>query len=495
MFQKILIGTVLFFAFCLVTFFFFIKVIDFNEYKPRIHKAVKESTGYDVVIRGDVALSLSPFGVSFSDIEITNPTCRSEMPFAKIGSFDVALDMPALLKKEIKVKQLSLDSLDLTIAKNKEGKFNYELASTPSKVVDKKSKESNTTLEKEEGFSLANIKKMKFSNANVTYAEDNVSSKMTFEKIDFDMNDINYDLTKNKLQGLSFIAETHIDKIQYSGSYAVQDIAMTLEMKNAVAVAENLKYTLFDTPIQGSGKFDVSGKQPKISIKSKIVGLKLASLSKALWNKEMLEGNANGDFKLSFFVGDSTTFKSTLNGFVQLFGEGITLKGYDIDKIALVVDPFQKTKGISLNTLITGTVEAFKGGNTLIKEANTKVDLGYSEMKLSDVALSTQTNRIATKGAINIVEDKLIDVKVALLDEKGCASVEQKFSGTLAKPSLKMDEATVTTLSNVVLSFTTKSKSTHTPSKQNDENCPVFYDGVIKHPPFIPPVSTPTTAE
>jgi AsmA protein len=159
MFQKILLSIVLFFAFSIVAFFLLIKVIDFNEYKPRIQKAIKESTGYELVIRGDITLSLSPAGVSIFDVEITNPTYHPEAPFAKLGSFDVALDLSALLKKEVKVRHISIDSLNLMVEKTKEGKFNYELL-TPTKSSEKKpSKESNTTLEKEDGFPLVNVKK------------------------------------------------------------------------------------------------------------------------------------------------------------------------------------------------------------------------------------------------------------------------------------------------------------------------------------------------
>ena len=497
MFKKIVFGIVLLVAVVIAAFFFLIKVIDFNEYKPRLHKAIKESTGYEVIIRGDITLTLSPIGVSLSDIEINNPTYHPEIPFAKVSSFDVALEVPALLKKEIKVKQLSIDGLVLNIEKIKDGKFNYNLLPVPTqKIVDKKNKESNVTVEKESGtfFSLMNAKKIQFSNTDVSYADLNTSHKIAFTHIDLDINEINYDPSRHSIQGLSFLANSHIDKIQYGSTYSISDISMPLETKNGIAISDMLKYTLFDTPIQGSGKFDFTGKQPKISLKSKIVGLKLANLSKELWGKEMLEGNANGDLKLSFFAGDAYTFKSTLNGFVQLSGEGILLRGYDIDKIALVLDPTQPSKNLSLNTLITGTVEAFKGGTSLIKEANVKVDLGYSEIKLSDVALSTATNRIAIKGAINSVEERLIDVKTALLDEKGCATYEQKFSGTFAKPTVKLDETAVKTLTNVVLSFTTKSKATHVASSQTDNNCTVFYDGVVRHPP-LQPVNTQQTAE
>ena len=491
MFRKIVLSVFLACAFIIVTFFLFIKVIDFNEYKPRIHKALKECTGYEVIIRGDITLSLSPLGVSVFDIEITNPSYRAEIPFAKLGSFDVALNVPALLKKEIQVSEVSIDALTLMIEKSKEGKFNYEVAPLKQKPTDKKTKENTTTVEKKDSNVswFENVQKIKFTNATITYNEANsTTNKLAFEKMDLETYNISRDSMKQRLQSLSFSADAHIDRMTY-GSYVLKDISMPFEMKNGVAISENLQYTLFDTPILGSGKFDLSGKQPKISLKSKLVGLKLASLCKELWNKDLLEGTANGEFKLSFFAGD----KSTLHGFIQLFGEGIILKGYDLDKIASLLDPAQhNAHAFNFSSLISG-MNAFKGGTTLIKEANTKLDMGYSEVHFTDVALSTAQNRIAMKGLVNIVDEKLVNVKTALLNPKGCATFEQKFSGTFVNPSLKVDDSTITTLSNVVLSFSTKPK-TIVPNnpKHDDENCTVFYEGVIKHPQPEPISATPS---
>ena len=107
MFQKIVLSIVLFFSLSIVTFFLLIKVIDFNEYKPKIHKAIKESTGYEVLIRGDIVLSLSPVGVRIFESEIINPQYRADAPFATLESFDIALEIAPLLRKEIKIKYVT----------------------------------------------------------------------------------------------------------------------------------------------------------------------------------------------------------------------------------------------------------------------------------------------------------------------------------------------------------------------------------------------------
>jgi AsmA protein len=69
------------------------------------------------------------------------------------------------------------------------------------------------------------------------------------------------------------------------------------------------------------------------------------------------------------------------------------------------------------------------------------------------------------------------------------------MSGSFAKPSVKVNDATITALSNVVLSFSTKPKAAPSPAKQNDENCTVFYEGVVKHPAPLAPVSSTPSGE
>jgi AsmA protein len=478
MIQKILLGIVLLCAVSLVGFFLLIKVIDFNEYKPRIQKAIKESTGYETVIRGDITLSLSPVGVGISDIEFSNPYYKPESPFAKLGSFDVALDISALLKKEVKVKHLSIDNLLLSLEKSKDGKLNYLLPSTVkegAKVSTPKNKPDNEAALEHHAL-FVNVNKVKFNHATITYRDLNEENPLALNNIDLEMNDIRFDPSKHQWQGLSFLAQTHIDKISY-GKYIFNNITMSMVMKDAIASSEDLAYTLFDTPVQGSGKFDFSGKQPKISIKHKIEGLKLNTVVKTMFNQDLLEGMADGDLKLSFFLGDAMSFKTTLNGYVHLFGKELTLKGYDVDKMAALVD---KHSSKNLNTLLAGSIEGLNGGKTMIKEFNANLDIGYSEVQLSDVAFSTLKNRVALKGKVNIVDETFVDMKAALLNAKGCSVVEQKVSGTFERPKVKMDEATVTTLTNVALSFLTKPHKSANESQ--DENCTVFYEGVVAHP-------------
>lgn len=481
MFQKIALSVVLFFTLSIVLFFLVIKVIDFNEYKPKIQKMIKEATGYELAIKGDITLSLTPVGVSILNVEVSNPSYQGEAPFAQLGSFDVAIEIAPLLRKEVKIKYIALENLTLLIEKRQDGKFNFEIPT--SKIsLEKKQHETNSSVSKESNLPLVNVKKIKFEDANIRYMDNQTKRQLTLENIDLSINDINYDSLKSKLQALSFKAESTIAQAKYD-KYVIKDVAMNFDMKESLAVIETLKYTIFDSAIQGSGKVDLSGKSPNISIKHKITDLKLANLSKEVFGEAFLEGSANGDLKLSFVLGDMTTIKSTLGGFIQLFAENVTVKGYDVDKLLSTFDGSQKNpKEANVASILSGSLGSFKGGNSVLKQINTKVDIGYSEMKLSDVALSTNRNRAALSGALQIIEEKILDVKIALLDAKGCSIFEQTVVGTFDKPALKLDEKSFNAIANVALSLLGKSKAAQNPPKTPDDTCVPFYEGVVKHP-------------
>lgn len=477
MFQKIALSIVLFFSLSIVTFFLVIKVIDFNEYKPKLHKAIKESTGYEVVIKGDIVLSLSPVGIRIFDTEVINPQYRSETPFATLESFDIALEIAPLLQKEIKIKYVSFGKLNLAIEKNKQGKLNYEVQNTKP-ITDKKAKDHNASASKEYNIPLVNIKKINFTEATLQYDDLASGLKLKANNVDMAINDISLDaLKQNKLQALFFKAEVQADTLVLD-QYSVSKLSMSAEMKDAILVMDTIKYTLFDSLMQGSGKLDLSAKTSKVSLKSKVPELKLANFSKAVWGRELLDGIALGEFKLSCSLGDAQTINSTLGGFVFLSGENVVLKGYAIDKIVSSLTDFSQ---MSLVNIVTGK-QSTEGVESLLKQLVIKSDIGYSEAKLSDVALSTAKHRIALKGALHIVDEKLLDVKVAILDGKGCASFEQTMTGTFKKPALKVDETTINTIANAALSLLGKSKKTTQEQPKIDENCTPFYEGLVKHP-------------
>lgn len=476
MFRKLFLGSVLACAASVVGFFLLIKVIDFNEYKPRIQKEIKEKIGYDIHIKGDITFSLSPVGISITDVDIKNPHYDPMMPFATLKSFDVALEIAPLLRKEVKVKYISLENLTLILEKNKQGMFNFEAISAKKEKIST-DKEGNATVEKELELPLVNINKIHFYDAKVLWRDHEKDTNASVEALNLTIKDIHVDATKHhRIQSLFFNVEAYASKLSYA-QYVLSGLAMKGEMKEAILSVDSLKYTLFDSLVQGSLKLDVSGKVPKVSLKHKASSLNLSALSQNIFPKVPLDGVANAEAKLSFSLGDAAQFKHTLNGFVHIAGEKITLKGYAIDSM---IEALNDPKILSEQLLFFGR-EPAEGITTLLKQLVSHVDIGYGKINLEDVAFSSAQHRVALRGALQMVEEKFLDLNVAIIDKNGCTTFEQTVVGTFAKPMLKVDKTMAKNLINSALSLLEKTE-TKEDNATKKEACTPVYKGSIKHP-------------
>lgn len=473
MFQKIFLSIVLFCAASIVVFFLLIKVIDFNEYKPKIQKTIKENTGYEILIKGDITLSLSPMGVRIFDIEVKNPYDTAGRSFATLGSFDVAVEIVPLLRKEIKIKYVTLDKLEVMIEKNKSGKYSYELVSSkPSHDKKPKNKQKVEIKEtKEEPFPLVNIKKIKFLDVALFYQDLGTDTNASVKKANFNIYDISFDVSRqNRLQGLFLRGDAQVEALQYD-TFNASSLSATMEMKDAMLSMDNLSYTMFDSLIQGSVNLDLSAKTPKIFLKHKMSNLNLGALSKGLWEKEVFDGRTSGDLKLSCSLGDMHEIKSTLSGFIFLEGEDIYVKNYDVPKL---ISNVKETKVFNFPQLILGNAIGSSNVNSMFTKAVFKTDIEYSEVHLSDIAFTTPKHRVAFKGALQLIDEDFLDLKVALLDSKGCATFEQTVVGKFTKPILKIDQKLLTVLAN--------DKNGSIASLNVDKNCTPFYEGLLNHP-------------
>jgi len=60
-------------------------VIDPNDYREQIQTVVKEKTGRDLAINGDLSLSVFPWiGIGINDVSLSNAVGFKAEPFAKI---------------------------------------------------------------------------------------------------------------------------------------------------------------------------------------------------------------------------------------------------------------------------------------------------------------------------------------------------------------------------------------------------------------------------
>jgi AsmA protein len=98
-----------------------------NNYKGRIAAAVKESTGRELTLQGDIKLSVFPWvALELGPATLSNPPGFGDEPFLAFQRAAVRVKLLPLLHEDLQVARVELDGLDLRLRKNAAGKGNWE---------------------------------------------------------------------------------------------------------------------------------------------------------------------------------------------------------------------------------------------------------------------------------------------------------------------------------------------------------------------------------
>ncbi|MGH8267990.1 MAG: AsmA family protein [Steroidobacteraceae bacterium] len=98
-----------------------------NDYKGRIAREVKASTGRDLVLQGDIKLSVFPWiALNLGPVSLGNPEGFGTDPFLSVQRTALRVKLLPLLQKKLEVGRIEIDGLDLRLKTNAAGKGNWE---------------------------------------------------------------------------------------------------------------------------------------------------------------------------------------------------------------------------------------------------------------------------------------------------------------------------------------------------------------------------------
>lgn len=102
-------------------------VISPNDYKPQIIQIVKQETGRDLVIDGDIGLSVFPkIGLTLGRTELSNAPGFGQQVFARIDAIDIQVALMPLLNKQVEMDEVVLQGLSLNLHRKKDGSNNWD---------------------------------------------------------------------------------------------------------------------------------------------------------------------------------------------------------------------------------------------------------------------------------------------------------------------------------------------------------------------------------
>jgi len=117
-----------FVALLVIAAIMFALVFDPNDYKDKISAGVKDATGRDLVIEGELQLSLFPWlAIDIGRMELGNAPGFDDTPFASFESARLSVRLlPMLLRREVVVGTAALDSLSVNLQVSQDGAGNWE---------------------------------------------------------------------------------------------------------------------------------------------------------------------------------------------------------------------------------------------------------------------------------------------------------------------------------------------------------------------------------
>ena len=120
-----------------LTTFLILSRYDFNSLKPRVARAVREATGRELTLTGDVqvGLGLTPT-LTIKDVSFENAPWGSRPSMAAIDRLALRVALIPLLGGAVEIKQLVLVAPDILIEKSTSGQLNLDFKDSKKEPLD-----------------------------------------------------------------------------------------------------------------------------------------------------------------------------------------------------------------------------------------------------------------------------------------------------------------------------------------------------------------------
>ncbi len=333
--------------------------------------------------------------------------------------------------------------------------------------------------------SLLNFDKLDFTAARLDYV--NAIDTFQVNNLRFDSKDISYDLSKtsNIWETLSLESKL-IARSFVTNHFELDDADYDINAEKGVYHIQPQNSQFFDQVGEGYVILRPHAETPSYEIKYKVSQFDVARLFDTFLEDTVLTGKMDLDLDMKFFGEDWDEIKSNLDGYLLLNGKDLTLYGLDLDK---VIDRFKRSQRFTFAdlgaVLLMGPAGILvtkgsdyasiailnRGDSSRVFELSSDWEFSKGVISLADVAFTTEENRMAARGSIDLVTDTL-SIQIALLNPQGCSVFSQSISGKIEEPDMgkvKVVKSLLAPITNMV-------------DKMAGTECEVFYDGRVKHP-------------
>ncbi|MDD2388660.1 MAG: AsmA family protein [Desulfobacterales bacterium] len=181
----------------LAALIFIPKLVDMEQYRPRIEQQVAKAIGRPFSLGKDLQLSLFPWaGISFTDLSIGSPPDFREKNFMTVKSFEARVKLIPLLFRDIQVKRFVLKGPQIVLETLADGRVNWEFKPEKEPVVVPEVPKGPSPAKKGGGgFSIKSLAVGEFSisGGSLLWVDHGKKQQKEITDIRLDLEDVSFD--------------------------------------------------------------------------------------------------------------------------------------------------------------------------------------------------------------------------------------------------------------------------------------------------------------
>lgn len=453
---------------CLVAVGVFVARFDMQTATRRMEERLSDTLGLEVRVQGTSELHLFPRPqVVLTEVVVLD----KKMEVLLAPRVKAALELLPLLRRQVQMPEVTLEEPVVTLRKQKNGSFH------PAFGRDRKGPKPAPG-----PLPMARIT---VHRGTVRYTDEGTGTVADLDDLELKLREL-----RNGADGrLVFAGELHARRLHVN-RVELLELRGTLAAAAGVYRLEPLQGEFYEAPASGKLQGDFTGAHPAWRGELAADGLSLAPLYQALAGHPLYEGRV--DMRASLVASGPGRLLKNLEGTVRVAGRNLIQQGFDLDGFLRDYRESQKVNLIDvgaflvagpLGALLTKGYDAANLAHSLHQQKRQPIEqlvfnwrLGDGLAQAEDVALRTKENRLAVRGAIDLLEHRYHGLTLALLDREGCAELTQEIVGPLVSPSVTKIEV-LRSLAGPISRLLHKAWDLLDPRP-----CEPFYQGEVAHP-------------
>jgi len=443
-----------------------------NSLKATIDEQIEWATGMQTNIEGDIRARLLPTFV----LTANKPTLLDEN-FLEIRAQKLEMEIPlfSMLSSQVEIRAIQIKQPEVVLL--------FESIDTSIPNVEDPEPIDTTTQENTSHWKV-DLVDIIISDGSFSYFNHNNMDTIECHGVNVVSDSIILSGNADAIRFTDVIAfgKLSIDSARMN-MLVLDDIKLNVIIEDGILDVGHEEVSANGEPQQGHFYMDLSTEIPAFHIVQDINGFYIEDLLESLESDPFMKGQMDFSLDMQFSGSSSSELWLSSSGELLLKGKEMILYGTDLDRIARQFTRSQKFNLVDVSALFlagpvgiavtkgsdyANLIISNKGDSSIVHEFVSSWSINSGNLIARDVAFSTNENRIAVKGSLNLWYESFNDIEFALVNDAGCAVFQQGISGSFSNPQTSDVKVVGTLLGPIKNIF--KGKKCKNP----------FYEGMIK---------------